>query len=254
MAEYPEIRFIKESKRACGWWQLRDYFSLFNLKKMLRYPNLRKQKTNFRTLLNKAVREGQKQAGFTMFLTDDSVFIKPVSLTSEDLYFISRNPNLNQITLRLGRDVTEKPVEIESNNGKFFWNFHRFRHSRSWGYNFSVDAHIYSTKVLERVLGKVIFNNPNTLEANVVHYVREHNIFDSGMTYEEPYILSFPLNVVQTVSNNESLGVSVEKLNTLFLAGNRLDYIIPEKILEFQQYPSEVIILNGKNEETLKLS
>lgn len=249
--QYPYVNFLKESPSK-GRWPLKDYFSLFNVKKLLKYKNLRKHRTDFRDIINSIL--SSSSSDYAMFLTDDSVFVRKVNIPDADLEFIQRDQLQNQISLRLGKDITEKPEGIQAMpDGKFIWNFSRHRDARSWGYNFSVDAHVYSINVALKLLKNVIYNNPSTLEANVCHYAREHNLVDCGMTYRRPFILSFPLNMVQEVAANESLGVSVEMLNNLFLEGKRLDYIIPKDIKEFQQYPREVKLLSEGKEEILSL-
>lgn len=248
--DYKEYRFIKETRNS-SCWHFCDYFSLYNLKKMLKYPNQRKQKTNFRDLINAELADDK--AEYVMFLTDDSAFFQEVNISDDDFAFIDKNPRQNQVSLRLGKNITSQPQDICMVDGRMKWQFHEHRDARSWGYEFSVDAHIYAKSLMREVLKKVIYNNPTSLEGNVVYYARENGLMDSGMTYESPFILSYPLNMVQNIANNESLDVSVELLNKLFLEGKRLLYIIPEDISEFQQYPSEVLLIKGEETEVLKL-
>lgn len=248
--QYSEYNFIKETENKYAYpWQ--TYFSLFNVKKLLRYPHTRKQKTNFRELVIKETNSASCE--YVMFLTDDSVFIKDVFLSNEDLSFIDNNPFQNQLSLRLGKNITEKPADISCRRGKIEWDFHLYRQARSWGYNFSVDAHIYSKKLITGLVGKIIFNNPTTLEGHLNNYVQIHNLANHGRTFEEPFILSFPINMVQNIAHNESLHISTEQLNKMFIEGKRLEYIVPAEILEFQQYPEEVVLRKGDTKEYLKL-
>lgn len=60
---------------------------------------------------------------YTMYLTDDSAFIRDVELSKNDLAFIEQNPDINQISLRLGKNITERPASIPVNNGKLEWDF-----------------------------------------------------------------------------------------------------------------------------------
>jgi len=248
--DYPSYKFVKETHKTEGY-HFSDYLNVFNLKKLLKYPHMRKQKSNFRDLLNDII--STSECDYTMFLTDDSAFIRDVVLTKEDLEFIDKNPDVNQISLRLGKNITERPASIPVKEGKIEWDFHNYRNARSWGYNFSVDAHIYSTKLCTKLLSKVIFYNPTTLEDNICSYVKEYNLMDHGLTYEYPYILSFPINMVQEIANNESMGISIDDLNKYFLDGKRLEYIVPDEIFEFQQYPESVYLCRDGKKEILKL-
>lgn len=248
--DYPEFCFLKETRYGHRWPKA-DYFRFFNLKKMLLHPKLRRQYSDFRDLLVGILRDSK--APYTMFLTDDSVFIREVALTDLDLSFIEEDVSQNQISLRLGRQVSACPSEIPVRDGCLKWRFHQYPLESSWGYNFSVDAHIYATSLILHVLERVIFNNPNTLEGNVCHYVRVKKLLDRGLTFEHPYVLSFPLNRVQDVADNKSLGVSVSFLNEQYLEGKRLEYPTPELIQEFQQYPSELRLVKDGITEKLSI-
>lgn len=248
--EYPACEFVKETRKLVGY-HCGDYCRLFNLMKLVKYPYMRKQKSDFRDLLNNML--ATSGCEYTMFLTDDSAFIKDVVLSTTDLAFIDKNPNQNQIALRLGKNITERPSTIPLKDSCLEWDFHNHRDARSWGYNFSVDAHIYSTKLLHSLLTKIIYSNPTTLEANICHYVKMHNLMDHGLTYEYPFILSFPINMVQEIDDNESMGISIEDLNSYYMNGKRLEYIAPDDILEFQQYPENVYLCKDKCKEVLKL-
>jgi len=249
-ADYSEYKFVKETRTDVGY-PFRDYCNIFNLKKLLKYPNLRVNKTDFRALLNGMLTASDSE--YTMYLTDDSVFIEDVALTGDDLAFIDRNPAGNQISLRLGKCFSGCPDSIPFSEGHLEWDFHNYRDACSWGYNFSLDAHIYSTGLCRDLQYKIIYNNPTTLEADICHYTRLHQLMDRGRAFGYPAILSFPINRVQIITDNESMGVSVENLNRYFLDGYRLEYIVPEDISEFQQYPDSVRIRKDGRNEILEL-
>ena len=247
---FPDFQFVKET-RSGHLWHTSDYLRFFNLKKILHYPNLRNQRSDFRDLLLGILSDSS--APYTMFLTDDSVFIRDVVLSDKTLSFIDEDVAQNQISLRLGKGVSACPSDIPVQDGCLVWHFHRYPLDTSWGYRFSVDAHIYATSLIRQLFRRVIFNNPNTLEGIVCHYVRTRKLLDKGLTFEDPFILSFPLNRVQDVADNKSLGVSVTFLNELYLDGKRLEIALPDDIREFQQYPSEVRLVKDGKVETLRI-
>ena len=240
---YPNFSFVKETSKM-QLYPLKDYFSFFNLKKIIKYPKVRKQRSNFRSLLNQILKDSD--CPYTMFLTDDSAFIKGVNLKKEVFDFIDRNPVQNSISLRLGIMATTPTPSLKLENGRIIWNFNEHRADRSWGYNFSVDGHIYNTSLMRKLLGSCVFNNPSYLEGHICDYVIRHKLLNQCMTYEHPFMLSFPINMVQDVVVNESLGVSEKELNKYFLEGERLIYPIPNEIVEFQQYP-KYLELEGKS-------
>lgn len=242
-AEYSHVEFIKETSRPQRY-HLRDYFHPYNWLKLLRYPHVRRQKSNFRDLLNEPLRHSE--CSYTMFLTDDSAFFADVCLTKEQLAFIDENPSQNQISLRLGTDNVQKPESIvTSNDGTLRWQFDEHRDALSWGYNFSVDAHIYSTALLRQLLTRIIYCNPTTLEAHINDYVQKTHRMNHGLAFERPVILSYPINMVQQIADNESLGISEEGLNNKFLEGYRLEYPAIDNPHIFQIYPDKLILCKG---------
>lgn len=242
-AEYSHVEFIKETSRP-QHYHLRDYLHPYNWLKQIRYPHVRRQKSNFRDLLNESLLHSECR--YTMFLTDDSAFFADVCLTKEQLAFIDENPSQNQISLRLGVDNVQKPTSINiADDGTLRWRFDEHRDALSWGYNFSVDAHIYSTALLRRLLLRIIFSNPTTLEGHINDYVQKTHRMNQGLAYERPVILSYPINMVQQIADNESLGVSEENLNCKFLEGYRLEYPVIDNPNIFQIYPDKLILRNG---------
>ncbi|MCQ2266211.1 MAG: hypothetical protein MJZ40_00695 [Bacteroidaceae bacterium] len=241
-AEYSYVEFIKETSRTQRYHS-RDYFHPYNWLKLLRYPDVRRQKSNFRDLLIKSLR--LSECSYTMFLTDDSAFFADVCLTKEQLAFIDENPSQNQISLRLGIDNVQKPNSINlADDGTLRWRFSKYRNARSWGYTFSVDAHIYSSSVIRNLLNRIIFCNPTTLEAHINDYTTKKKLLDRGMAFESPSILSFPINMVQQIADNESLGVSEALLNKFFLDGFQLVYEEPKIKSVFQVYPDNILLIN----------
>ena len=67
--EYPAYEFIKETRKSSGY-HVSDYINTYNLKKLLKYPYMRRQKSNFRDLLNNML--AASGCEYTIYLTDDS--------------------------------------------------------------------------------------------------------------------------------------------------------------------------------------
>lgn len=243
--KYPQYQFIKEingkSRYSC-----KDYLSFFNLKKLVRYKHCRWQKSNFRELLTNIINKTSCEQ--IMFLTDDSLFIRDVEIGHEIEDWIEQDPEQNSFSLRLGLGINN-PQKLLPNsiNGIITWKYSDYTKYKNWGYPFSVDGHIYSKKLIKPLLDKVIFNNPSTLEAHLYDYSMKKHLLENGKTYTSTCLLSYPLNMVQTVAENESLGISTKELNDYFLTGYSLSYPIPEHITAFQQYPNKLLLCKDGN-------
>lgn len=236
--KYTDVEFIKEENVFDGY-KVSELSVIFNIKRYIKYPYIRKPKSNFRRKLIEILDKSNSQ--FVMFLTDDSLFINSPDINPHILKQISFHPADTQYSLRLGRDIN-KPVSYTEKDGYISWNFYDTANTRDWIYHFSVDAHIYDRKFILDLARDIIFSNPNSYEA----FTREH-IFRNGYQRQgyaniEPSILSFPINMVQNVQNNESLSVSTELLEKYFLEGYVLRYIIPENINTFQYYPDNLLL------------
>lgn len=249
--KYPTYSFTKETIGNYKY-PIKNYISFFNLKKLIRYKKCRVQKSNFRELLNQII--AQSNDDYIMFLTDDSIFINKVNIDNKLLLWISSSPQNNSFSLRLGRHINtpSKPLKIDEDI--INWKYSDYKSFKNWGYPFSVDGHIYSKIIIKQLLNKIIFNNPSTLEAHVYDYVQKHGLLNIGKTSVSPFLLSYPLNMVQTMVDNESLNISPNKLNNYLLQGYNLYYPIPEEITTFQQYPNEVYLKKNTDTITLKAS
>lgn len=236
-SEFPSYSFHKEGK--FNGFGLSDLITASNLLKIVRSKHYRKPKSNFREVLNKVILESP--ANSIMFLTDDSTFISEVRLGNEIDNWINKEEGKRQFILRLGENYADIPSSIEGME----WDMSKYPFVSNWGYVFSVDAHIYSRKVVAKLLSKYIFSNPSTLEGYISYQARKNHIFIHAKATAHPFILSFPLNMVQEIANNESLGVSAEMLNKYYLEGWRLVYPIPERITSFQQYPDSITLCRG---------
>lgn len=244
--------FLKEMQVTKQSYPMNCYLKLFNWKKMIRYPKARQQSTNFRELTLQCISDSN--AELTMFLTDDSIFIKPVVIKSEWMRLVRDNPTISQLSLRLGKQFDVQPKDRREVLNLIAWYYSENPINNSWGYRFSVDAHLYETNCLKNVLNKCIFTNPTFLEAFVQDYAKRHGLWNKGYSLTEPRILSYPLNMVQTIDSNESQNVSPNIMNDLFLRGYKIVYPIPHHITAFQQYPEYVEFINPKSNEKKTIS
>ena len=244
------IKFIKETS-GINLYSNKLFLNKYNLFRYFKYAYLRNPKSDFRNLLNKTLEDSN--AEYISFLTDDSVFIKKVEVRQEILEQISNNPSKYSYSLRLGLDSEGLPRESEIDKGIIKWDFYKNSSNKDWKYPFSVDGHIYNKNFITRVLKKIIYVNPNSLENFVCNYIKSKKQLNEGYANQEIYMLSYPINMVQNVEQNEHMGVSVELLEEYFLKGYQLFYPIPNTITSFQQYPEILNFKKGNSNIEIKL-
>lgn len=234
-----KISFYKEQFIRFPQWTIKELTDIYNLKLLYLCPFLRHAKTTFRKQLLNVLKESK--AEHVMFLTDDSIFIKLVQLSSKDLSWINEDPFHNQISMRHGIETLGNK-NLNYIDEQYNWDFSHYSSNDHWGYRFSLDAHIYHREAMLKTLSSISFSNPNTLESSGMLYTNKKGLFNKGRCFKYMSILSFPINIVQTTFKNESLRVSTDILNKYFLKGYRLEYPEIKRFNTFQIYPDEVFI------------
>lgn len=249
-ATYP-ITYHKESAVA-DKLQTRMFLVWDNIKRYLKYDCLRRPKSNFRSLLIKTIKDNP--CSHLMFMTDDAMFIRNINLPQHIFQWIDECPDSRQFILRIGEGMNNQPKDIVRKENEYLkWSMYDAKFMSNWGYNFSVDAHIYSKDTIIRVFDKIWFVNPNTLEDPVCRAFRTKKQMGEAMSYDSPTLLSFPINMVQSVAKNETMGVACGMLNQKYLDGYTMKYPIPEKITSFQVYPDYLRLFKGDAETQLIL-
>lgn len=247
-----DVRFHKED-RGCRPYAAKELLgSAGNLKHYFKYANIRCPRSNFRPLMIRLMEESVARE--IMFMTDDAMYIRPVDIPNDVFDWIDRNPRHRQFSLRLGIGMDGHPRAVRELDEYLEWSLKEVPHMNNWGYYFSVDAHIYSKQLILGFYKRYIFVNPNTLEGYIEAKLKRQGCVDEGRCFKEAKLLSFPINMVQTFSDNESLGVSTEKLNQYYLEGYTLRYPIPEKIDIFQVYPNHLILEREGVQETIQIN
>ena len=237
--KYTNIVFNKENNNKDKW----SIKELCNIRNFISYTKHNKKFTsnsNFRSLCIELLKKEDNE--FIMFLTDDSVFIENVDISTEIFDWIKENPKKRQFSLRIGiENNSQSNKAIKQHKNYFCWNFYCSPKNTNWSYPFSVDAHIYHKSVVIKLLSEYIFCNPNTLEGNINAQVYRKRLFEEGRCFKKGILLSFPINMVQTIYNNKRLDVDAKMLNNMFLQGYTMKYPIPNDYDSFQQYPNYLL-------------
>ena len=252
LSQHDNICFYKEHPVSfCYHHTWRELTNLYNLKLLYLCPFLRKSKTNFRKLLLKIL--GDSKADSVMFLTDDAIFIKECGIDNNVDRWIAEVPAQRQYSFRHGRETITSEEKISCTNKGYSWNFSDFERDNHWGYNFSLDAHVYNAKYMYRFLSRISFSNPNTLESSGTLHAGKRGLFQLGLCAYSMSILSFPINIVQTTFCNAALKASPELLNDYFLQGYKLELPIPKYYNTFQIYPEVIVLRKGDEEKRINI-
>ncbi len=217
---YPSVRWIKEenyttARTNCDF----SFFYWHNVYWWLKNKKLRKNKTGFK---KEIVREiDRSSAEYLMFLTDDSLFVRDITVPKEVLDQIREHPRDCSFSFRLGKNLTGGKITREEAQS-IRWNVYENDPATDWGCPFSVDGHVYSKSVLSTIIKAIVFNNPNTMEPNMGCYIRERQLFSTIQAPLENALCGFELNRVQQIISNHHLGISAAGLNDYFLKGYTL--------------------------------
>lgn len=247
LKKYTNVSFHKETKCTTRY-RINELFNFRNLIQLYKNPVLRYPKSNFRNLLLDIMKENKSNN--VMFMTDDAMFVNQVNVNSDILDWINNSPYQRQYSIRIGKGMNNQEVNVEEKENILSWNFYKCNRKTNWGYNFSVDGHIYSKKVILELFSKYIFTNPNSLESFIYSQIRRKQWMSEGKANKSASILSFPINMVQTFASNETLGVDCKMMNDWFLSGYTMKYPVPENYDMFQQYPNFLYLY--RNNEVIK--
>jgi hypothetical protein len=212
---FPQVQFIREEKFAPRF--VPPFFPLYwhNYFWWLKYKHTRTVSGNFRKQLINLVADSEKE--YVMFLTDDSMFYKPISILQPVLADIRRRPLHNSFSLRHGTNIMGGNFSYR--NALLSWNVFEDHDHPEWSHPFSVDGHIYSKRFILKAFRKVWFKNPNTLECNVACYVKEKKFLSSVFSNKKSALVGFELNRMQDINENHNLNIDSNYLNGLFNEG-----------------------------------
>jgi hypothetical protein len=160
----------------------------------------------------------------TVFHTDDDLFFRPCPATPVV------PPDCAAFSLRLGRNTTccyplNRRQHIPDSPADDRWlSWDWTRADGDFAYPFSLDGHIFATRLLLRLVGRGPFSNPNELEQQL-HY-RRYLAPPRMLAFRESCVVSVPANTVTSTHRNrarDDLATSAAALNDRFLAGLRID-------------------------------
>jgi len=219
MDQFPDVTWIREKKhsRITSWPFISTYWR--NYYWWLKNKSSRYTESSFRSQLIEII-NGHKDP-LVMFLTDDSMFYKTISVPVEVLQFIQEEPTLISFSLRHGENIEGG---IFQRSGKMLkWNIYNGQHHNEWNYPFSVDGQVYSSHFIKKVLKTVSFKNPNSLEGNVASFIKDKKFLSMVYCNSLSCLVGFELNRVQNYCDNNNLNIDSNYLNSLFIDGYSME-------------------------------
>jgi len=151
----------------------------------------------------------------------------------------------------VGNNIEDFPDYIQLKNGYYEWDYYTDKNITHWSYPFSVDGTIYNTKYLLKILEKVPYHNPITLEENVFRYAQEHKLFSKGLGPIKTKLVGTTLNRVSVDTFNPTINISVDLLNEKFIDGYALHLGLPDQIDVVNIVPFEVSVTKGDIKEVI---
>lgn len=170
----------------------------------------------------------KQEYDYSCFFTDDDIIYEKIE-ESRIIETINKDIDIFCFSLRLGTNV-KKCYTMNCDN--VLGDFEDFGETICWewtkrymdfGYPLSVDGHIFRTKDIYKLVSKINFHNPNTLEGNL-------QIFDNFpkekmVSYKQSKLVNSPSNIVNDTHPNrkgEQHGITVEELNNKYLNGETI--------------------------------
>jgi hypothetical protein len=193
-----------------------------------------------------------------MFLTDDSLFTRPVRIDAARLALITTdNTGMYSLSLRHGLTFRPCPPDVAPFQADgYVWQVRPgVAGLGQWTWRFSVDGHVYPRRFLLPILRRLHYANPNSLEGFVNEYVQHvrPDLFRNLLFDAEPGLVGFILNKVQTYNANRSFDVSPTYLNEKLLEGYALTYQYNLPVTDFQPDLTAICLTHSHTHDQLIL-
>lgn len=204
---------------------------------------------NFKSLLERILNKCECE--FVMFNTDDGFYYDDLYVNKEVLSFIRTNPKNTSYRCYVGENIENFPSYVKRWNNIYLWNYFEDPNITHWSYNFAIDGTIYHKETLLKILKKISYNNPVSLEAQTVGYCTIKKLFGIGLGPITSKLVGTLLNQVSKDVNNPTINVDPNDLNDWFLKGFSLQLKLPQPINQVNLVPEEVKVYNDTEERII---
>jgi hypothetical protein len=165
--------------------------------------------------------------GYLMFLVDDDVIFRPIDAA---LLLGAFGKEHLFISLRCSRTYEKDPLPELRRTDTFLewqWNCHKGG-TTCWNYPFSLDGNIFRAATIKRIVKRISFTAPNSLEGTMHTYRHKWWVkrIRLALAPLSACVLNNPLNKVQNESETRHAGISAKELNARYLQGEHIDNAI----------------------------
>jgi len=208
-----------------------------------------KNSDNFKSLLEKILKKSDCE--FIMFNTDDGYFFDHLIIDEDVFSLIRNNPENVSYRAYVGENLEHFPSYVKRWGNHYLWDYFRDKNVTHWSYNFAIDATVYHRETLLRLLRKVPYHNPVSLEANVEGYCRRKGYFGIGLGPVTSKVVGTLLNQVSKAINNPTIDINPKTLNDYFIKGFSLKLKLTPQIDKVNLVPEEVKVYNDVEEKII---
>lgn len=241
--EFPDIAFHERGPARSFWVDIFPrLFNIRNLYRYLKYSYLRRNRDNFKELIDGVIRRSPMP--FVMFLTDDEVCYAPQVIDQDVFALIRADPRQVSFRCYVGLNNFDVPKNMRREGNYLAWNYYDPTMYRHWAYPFAVDGTVYDKAALLEVLRPMIYHMPTTLEAFGVSDVTAKRLFSRGYSPLRSSMLALQLNRVASSGTGASAHFDVDELNAAYLEGWRLAPELPD-INDNGIRPGSVLLRRG---------
>lgn len=214
-----------------------------NLYHWLKFDYIRRA-DNFKPLLEKLIAD--TPADFVSFNTDDNIYYRDEVLPDTAFAYVRNHPYAASYRVLQGGNLTDCPTTVSRGAEYLKWDYYAPGATSTWAYPFAVDGQFFERSALLRVVRRVLYHNPVTLESYTVGYVKRRRLFRWGYGPVHGSMLAVPLNKVSFIVPGNTRGdLSIEDLNAFFLGGFTLEYDLPTQVNTREVIPGHVTAVRG---------
>lgn len=249
--KFGQYEFISFHERTDGY-ALLSYLPLYsgeeNKNFIKKYHFKNPKRDNFKALVERVLKDTDCE--FTMFNTDDGFFYREFHLPTQVQNLIRLNADVSYRTY-IGDNIKGMPEYVKKWGDNYLWDYYSESKVHHWSYPFAVDGTVYNTAGILKLIRRVAYHNPVTLESNAEIYTKRNKKLNIGLSPQKSLLICTKLNRVSADTLNPTIHISADLLNEKFLDGFELSLKFQETIDNANLVPLAVDLVKEEIVETI---